>query len=515
MKRLILFLLLATSSIFAYERLQGPTEVLYLDPARVSPGFTFFGVGGRTYLIDLEGQVVHTWPIGTNPHLLDNGHVLDAAKDDPSGFPGFREVDWEGRTVWEYTEKRSGYFPHHDWVRIFNKSLGAATTLYIANRNITNAEALAAGADPKKAPYRDAQMDTVVEVDQAGTVVWEWRFFDHLVQDLDPGKANYAGAGKTIKDRPERLDINLPGKPLRADWLHCNSLDYNSETGHLVINSVQGELYVIDHDGTFVAGDTTASIAKAASSSGDFLYRFGDPARYAQGDPPRVLENWDRATSGNKQMGGSHDAQWIRPGLPGAGNLMVFDNGQYLFQHTPQSAVLEIDPRLDSAGKKQANYVNPPDSGYRRESYDKDTHNEPRWISRQVVRAYRSVNSHGFFSHIGSSAERLANGNLFVCSDTEGHFFEVTAEGELAWEYINPITRDGPVKTLNDVLPMTNSVFRAFRIEADDPAIAGRSLVPDGTITERAARGMDAYPQRPERPTNPIPAGEPGKKAAP
>jgi hypothetical protein len=47
----------------------------------------------------MGGQVVHTWPIGTNPHLLDNGNILDAAKDDPSGFQGFREVDWDGKTA--------------------------------------------------------------------------------------------------------------------------------------------------------------------------------------------------------------------------------------------------------------------------------------------------------------------------------------------------------------------------------------------------------------------------------
>jgi hypothetical protein len=252
---------------------------------------------------------------------------------------------------------------------------------------------------------------------------------------------------------------------------------------------------VIDHDGTFVAGDPAASTAKAAGSSGDFLYRFGDPARYGQGDPPRVLENWDNATSGNKQMGGSHDVQWIRPGLPGAGHLMVFDNGQYLFQHTPSSAVLEVDPFLDASGQDQAHYVNPPQAGYRRESYDKDTHNDPRQISKQVVSAYRTLNNHSLFSQIGSSGQRLPNGSLFVCSDTEGHFLEVTAQGELAWEYINPITRDGPVKTLSDALPMTNSVFRAFRILPDDPALAGRTLVPTGTITDRAAAGKDVYPK--------------------
>ena len=410
MKLLISAFLLCIIAAFGYERLQGPTELLFSNKEKAFSGYTLFGVGSRTYLLDMAGNVVHTWPVGTNPHLLENGHVLDASKDDPSGFQGFQEVDWDGKIVWEYTEKREGYAPHHDWVRIFNKALNAPCTLYIANKSITNDQAIAAGADPKMGPYREGQMDAIVEVDMQGKVVWEWWFFDHVIQDIDPAKPNHVGPGKTIADHPGRINLNMPGKPLKRDWLHCNSLDYNAESGHLVINSVQGEMYVIDHDGTFVAGDATAGIAKAASLAGDFLYRFGDPARYKQGDPPRVLENWDSATSGHKQLGGAHDAHWIRPGLPGAGHLMVFNNGQYLYQRTPQSSILEINPFLDASGRDTGKYVNPPLAGYKRETYDHDTHNEPRQISNQIVWAFRSVNSHNFFSHIGSSGQRLPNG---------------------------------------------------------------------------------------------------------
>ena len=155
---------------FAYERFQGPTELLFLDKAKATPGYVFFGVGGKSFLLNLDGQVVHKWPIGTNPHLLPNGHILDASKDDPSGFGGFTEVDWDGKVVWEYTEKRAGYFPHHDWVRIWNKALNAPTTLYIANKAFTTEQALAAGADPKKAPFQNPQMDIVTEVDLAGKI---------------------------------------------------------------------------------------------------------------------------------------------------------------------------------------------------------------------------------------------------------------------------------------------------------------------------------------------------------
>ena len=500
---------LGSFSVQAYERLQGPTELLFCNKEKALNGYTLFGVGNRTFLLDLDGRVVHTWPIGTNPHLLDNGNIVDAGKDDPSGSQSFKEMDWDGKTVWEYIEKREGYAAHHDWVRIFNKQLNAPTTLYIANKSISSAQAIAAGADPKKLSNRDdGQMDTIVEVDMQGNVVWEWWFFDHVVQDFDTTKPNHVGTGKTIADFPGRINLNMPGKPLKRDWLHCNSLDYNPESGHLVINSVHGELYVIDHDGTFVAGDAKAGITKAASPAGDFLYRFGDPARYGQGEPPRVLENWDNATTGHKQMGGSHHATWIPAGQPGAGHLMVFNNGQYLYQRTPQSSILEINPFLDTNGRDTGKYVNPPDAGYRRETYDHDTHNQPRQISKQVTWSYRSVNSHGFFSHIGCSGQRLPNGNTFICSDTEGHFFEVTSEGKLVWEYINPVTREGPVKVLGDVLPMVNSAFRAFRYPADHPAFKGRDLIPKGTITERAAQGIDTYPK--PRPPGDRPQGQGG-----
>jgi hypothetical protein len=241
--------------VFAYERLQGPTELLFHDKERAFQGYTLFGVGIRSFLLDMQGRVVHTWPIGTNPHLLDNGNILDASKDDPSGFQGFKEVNWEGKTVWEYTEKRESYAPHHDWVRIFNKKINAPTTLYIANKSVSHEQAIAAGADPKKNPYRDGQMDAVVEVDMQGNVIWEWWFFDHVVQDIDSSKANYVGAGKSIADYPGKINLNLPGRPVRRDWLHCNSMDYNQELGQVVLNSVQGEFCVIDHINTFIAGN--------------------------------------------------------------------------------------------------------------------------------------------------------------------------------------------------------------------------------------------------------------------
>jgi hypothetical protein len=462
------------------------TELLYWDKTLTYNGYTLFAAIGHTYLIDMQGNAVNIWNIGNNPRLLLNGNLLDATQDDPNNNKGWKEVDWNGNTVWSYFETRKEYLPHHDWVKIYNPKLKEDTFMYIANRTITQAEAINAGANPKNGPYEGAQMDTVVEVDLKGNIIWEWRFIDHLVQDIDSTKTNYVGAGKTIADYPGRLNINLPGRPLRKDWLHCNSMDYNQSLDQIVINSVQGEFYVIDHGNTFLPGDPSGSIELAATSSGDFLYRFGDPARYSQGNPPSILEDWTSSTTGNKQIGGSHDIQWIADGLPGAGHFLVFNNGQYLFERTPQSYIFEINGFLDTAKKDTGKYTNPPEAGYWKltSENDKDTHKQVKLMSNQIVWTYSSKNNTAFFSHIGSSAQRLPNGNTLICSDTDGHLFEVTSEGTLVWDYINPVTREyGILSVEQDVLPMTNQVFRAYRYGPDYPGLKNKTLASTGPIS--------------------------------
>ena len=82
-------ILVTTTVALAHESLQGPTETIQWDRERAYNGYTLFSARGTSYLIDMEGQVINTWPIGTTPQFLDNGNLLDASKDDPSGFGDF------------------------------------------------------------------------------------------------------------------------------------------------------------------------------------------------------------------------------------------------------------------------------------------------------------------------------------------------------------------------------------------------------------------------------------------
>jgi hypothetical protein len=109
---------------------------------------------------------------------------------------------------------------------------------------------------------------------------------------------------------------------------------------------------------------------------------------------------------------------------------------------------------------------------------------EKKNISKQVVWRYSSKNNTTFFSTIGSGAQRLPNGNTFICAMNDGHFFEVSpSDTSIVWEYINPVTRSGIKKIKTDSYPTDNGAFRAYRYSKDHPALKGRNLTPGKTLT--------------------------------
>ena len=107
----------------------------------------------RTYLIDMEGNIVHTWK-HDHPafyaELLPNGNLLRAEKiaGSPVNFGGWygllREYAWDGKVVWEYKVSNPRQIAHHGFDRLPN-----GNTAILIWENKTYDEALAKGRDPK------------------------------------------------------------------------------------------------------------------------------------------------------------------------------------------------------------------------------------------------------------------------------------------------------------------------------------------------------------------------------
>jgi hypothetical protein len=479
--------------LLAYESSRGPTELIYWDAEKAFSGYSIIRPrrrgDGSVYLIDMAGQVVHEWSGFNNGQLLEDGTLFGGTKN------GIAVADWDGRILWEYRETRENYRPHHEYLRVYNAELEDFTVLYIASVALSHEEVIALGADPDAVDrYEDVEMDAIVEVDRNGDVIWEFHFKDHVVQDVSAGASNHVGRGRSIGDYPGRLDINFG--VVKEDYLHLNGIDYNPANGHLAISSNNThEIYIVDHDGTFVAGDVKESMRLAASDAGDFLYRFGSPANYGQGKYPYYSKNKTPMLehAGHKQIGGNHDIQWIKDGLPGAGNLLLFNNGlsvpRAVLDPDPQSEVMEINPNLDASGTDTGRYVNPPEAGYTIAMPGDESPREEqavtRMFSKQIVSMYHTLDT--FKSYRGSAVQRLPNGNNLVQLSKVGRLVEVTPDGEVVYDYINPMTPDGPQTILITSQHTNNLVgWSPMRYPVDYPGLSGKDLTPKGPITEYA-----------------------------
>ncbi|MBW1914847.1 MAG: aryl-sulfate sulfotransferase, partial [Deltaproteobacteria bacterium] len=456
-----MLIVLPLNLAYAVEVFQTKTELKLWKPDKAYNGYTIFcPMNPRNtapiFMIDMEGNLVHTWGSAhtENPKLLDNGNILG----------GNTEYDWDGNQVWKGSGRKDSW-------RIWNKKLKAYTTIALTRFTWTNEECWAAGGDPSidyAAEGRTGRGEGIIETDMDGNRVWLWRHIDHTIQDRNPAWANYAGKGKTVADYPGKADVfwktnastaSGDDEGIVGDWRHDNALDYNEDLGYVALNAKHwSEFVVIDHDAAFVstaedfaadpAAALQANIDAAASDLGDFVYRFGNPSCYKQGDPPGFLDE------GNQQMYGAHNIEWIDEGLPGAGNMMLFNNGCY-DPRGFKSSIIEINPFISGIDEKTGDptlsdkFVNPPDAGYKSNGE-----------SNQVVYSFQSRNLNSFFSYFASSVQRLPNGNNLVCSARHGHFFEVTPDGEVVWEYINPAQNGGIKTTIIDAESNSHSVFR-------------------------------------------------------
>ena len=453
---LLFFVFLFVTPSYAYELMGGPTQLIQYDASKAYEGYTLFSSGGtpKTYLIDMLGNVVHEWNhenYSTGEHfvLLENGHILGntrsgrasgpptGARGGAAGGPGggdgagarggaargpgggdgagggsgwmtlggsvsgLIELDWDGNVVWRYEPGEEDGTLHHDFKRLSN-----GNTFANAWETIPYEEAVAAGRRTDQTTERGVATDVIYEIDPEGNVIWKWSAWDHRGTNskfnLDVNYITYV-IPEYSRDNP--------------DWTHFNNVDYDPDTDRILTDSREfGELYIIDH------------------KTGDILYRWGNPSAYGAGEGPTI------STEGDQILFGPHDAHWIEDGLPGAGNILIYNNG-WGRSPTSYSSVIEMNPETD-----------------------------------EIVWEYGQT----FSSHHISGSQRLPNGNTLVCSGWDGHLFEVTPDKEIVWEYVNPISRAGASNWTSG----GNNVFRAHRYSPDYPGLKGKDLTPKGQIVE-------------------------------
>ncbi len=384
---------------------------LIINEPDAATGYILLSLWGtqKVYLIDTLGRTAHTWHLeeplaGKSIHhatkLLDNGNLMTLTRE-PRGQGEIVEVDPRGNAVWRSKGRRV----HHDFLKMPNGNV-----MMLVQGRKTREEAIAAGAKPefvhKKGHYYDYLLEVRPTGASEGEVVWEWSPWDHLVQDFDPSKENYGA----VAEHPELIDINFLLETRRQtaprDWLHINAIDYNPDLDQIMLSPRHySELWIIDHSAD--AEEARGHSGGNSGMGGDLLYRWGNPRAYGRGD------------NADQRLFWQHHTQWIAPGLPGAGNILVFNNGnEFIGDERGYSSVDEIAPPADGYGyRRDADSAYPPDGH--------------EWT-------YVAETPADFYAPFRSGTQRLPNGNTLVVDADAGNIFQVTPDGKPAWKYIIP-----------------------------------------------------------------------------
>ena len=233
-----------------------PVGLIYYAPQHCYRGYTLTtnNRGFHATLIDMEGRVCHRWHSDEGigyAYLLPNGHLLlrtnppeDAGGAEKIGGSSgaLLELDWESNVVWEHHDP----LIHHDYERLAN-----GNTLVLLF-HLLSPELTAQIRGGRFSDDDPEQMfgDKIQEITPDGTVVFEWRSWEHL----------------SVEE-----DIICPLED-RAEWTHGNSL-----------NVTPGGDLIVSYRRTSVVG----IVDKA---SGDFKWKWG-PGEIDHQHHPAWLDN--------------------------------------------------------------------------------------------------------------------------------------------------------------------------------------------------------------------------------
>jgi hypothetical protein len=273
----------------------------------------------------------------------------------------------------------------------------------------------------------------LAELDWAGRVVWEYRdpLMHHDYVRLASGNHLVLAWDKL----PEALNDRVQGghawpddpKPMWADVVK-----EITPAGDVVREWRSWEHLSFEEDRICPLEshkEWTHANSLDLTPDGDWLvsFRLTSTVATIDGESGALKWRW-----GPGHLSHQHCASWLDNG-----HVLIFDNGCHRPRGPSFSRVVEVDP-----------------------------------ATSEIVWSYFHPTVLAFYSFMVSGCERLANGNTFVTEGATGRLFEVTSEGETVWEYVSPWilpSNFGP----------TPAVFRAFRIPANDPRLAGRDLSPE------------------------------------
>jgi hypothetical protein len=383
----------------------GGSPQLPMATASTCNGYTLLGGSQNSRLIDMAGNVVHSFEItGFPPKLLPGGSLIGGMGTLPGNYDyiEMRQVSWIGELEWSFSnwvglaDGTSAARQHHDFQRQGNPVGYYAPGQHFVEQGNTLvlAHAIRSAGELRQGTLDD---DVLYELDWAGKATG---FFWYGVNHFD----------EFGFDEAARRDIRSRAAGTSLEWLHGNSMSL------LGPNRWFDEGRAEFHPDNIIYSSRQANFVIIISrDTGVVVWRIGP--EFA-GRPEEALG----------QFAGQHHAHMIPKGLPGAGNVLVFDNG-------------------GSSG-----YGGPEFSNKYERAYSRVLEFNP--VTLEMVWQYGAPSGpEYFYSSILSGVQRLPNGNTLITIGLEARVIEVGPDGGIVWEYRNGTPTES-----------ANWLYRSYRI---------------------------------------------------
>jgi Arylsulfotransferase (ASST)/Secretion system C-terminal sorting domain len=359
--------------------------------------YTLYSLTGtnKAYLIDTNYNVYKTWTMAGNKktafssYLIPGDTLVRTVQYTGNVIPlstisgEVQKVDWNKNVVWDFIYSTDSTVLHHDIHPLPNGNV-----LMIALDVKTAAQGTQAGAFLSVLRYSDK----IIEVHQtgptSGTIVWEWKLWDHLCQDYDPTKDNYV---PSISQNPQLININYNNF---SDFLHMNGIDYNAVLDQITFSSLYfSEVCVIDHSTT-----TTEAAGHAGGNSGhggDIIYRWGNPAAYE--------------TNGPIDFYSAHNAHWV------SSDDLYYPN-----------CLCGFNNNGGSGGNSCVDIFCPPYDGYNYSKTQGQAYAPATYAWRYTASCHNPNEG---------SAQQLPNGNSLLSLTVCNSILEVDHDGTTIWSF--------------------------------------------------------------------------------
>ena len=408
-----------------------PTGTALYEPSKCDSGYTLFmGRQIGAILINMNGKVVRQWKdfMGMPCKMIKGGHILGslAARDAAIASQDFADVtmiDWDGNVEWTFNKYDHVNDPdgiewaarqHHDYQMEGNPVgypvPGQEVTpdfgkmMILTHKDVNK---------PKISPHQLLD-DCVIEIDREGNILWEWSVIDHFNEfgfTEEQKNAMYRDPTMRPTGQGDLFHINCASYVGPNHWYDEGDERFNPQ--NIIMDSRECNImFIVSHE------------------TGEIVWQVG----------PDFTKTPELRIFGT--IVGPHHTHMIPKGLPGEGHIMVYDNGGWAGYGAPN--------QFSKTGLKVSRR-----DGSRVVEFDPTTL-EIVWECKgeEIGATDAPFTTHYFYSPLTSDAQRLPNGNTFICEGTSGRFMEFTPDNELVWEYNYPRLGSG-------------LIYRAYRIPYD------------------------------------------------